>query len=156
MVRGYPVFKGSVTAIHLIAASGEEPVSKQAVRAIPGQGLEGDRNCKTHETKPYDALTLIEREAIEALARDYGVELAPGQSRRNVETVGVPLNHLVGREFRIGMVRLRGAELCEPCNYLAGKTHPRTLPGLIHRGGIRAEILSAGEICVGDPIELVD
>jgi len=73
-------------------------------------------------------------------------------ARRNVVTRGVPLNHLVGREFQIGAVRLRGTRLCEPCAYLEGLTLPGVLAGLIHRGGLRAEIVTGGTIRVEDAI----
>ena len=65
---------------------------------------------------------------------------------------GIDLNSLVGREFSIGAVRIRAIRLCEPCNYLAKQTSPQILHGLVHKGGIRAQILSAGEIRVGDEI----
>jgi MOSC domain-containing protein YiiM len=98
-------------------------------------------------------VTLIEVEALEALQRDYGVELQPSESRRNIVTRGVALNHLIGREFSVGDVRLRGLELCEPCGHLEGLTRPGVKQGLIHRGGLRAQILSEGVINVGDRIE---
>jgi MOSC domain-containing protein YiiM len=96
-------------------------------------------------------VTFIEAEAIEALVGEQNLHLAAGESRRNIVTRGVPLNHLVGREFQIGEARFRGSELCEPCDHLAklsGK--PGILPGLVHRGGIRAEILQSGLLRVGD------
>ncbi len=68
---------------------------------------------------------LIEEETIEALRRDPNLELAPGETRRNVVTRGVPLNHLVGREFRVSEAVLRGVELCEPCEHLVDVTGKR-------------------------------
>jgi MOSC domain-containing protein YiiM len=97
---------------------------------------------------------LIELESLEAVAREEGLQLAAGDSRRNIVTQGVPLNHLVGREFRVGQVTLRGVRLCEPCQHLAGLTQARVLPALIHRGGLRAEIINEGDIRVGDIITL--
>ncbi|HEV2713908.1 MAG TPA: hypothetical protein VGU64_01505, partial [Terriglobales bacterium] len=67
-------------------------------------------------------------EAIEALSRDCAIELAPGDARRNLVTRGVPLNHLVGKEFLIGAVKIRGLRLCEPCDHLQQLTER---PGLI-------------------------
>ncbi|MBK8726274.1 MAG: MOSC domain-containing protein [Holophagaceae bacterium] len=97
--------------------------------------------------------TLIELEALEALARELDLHVEPGLARRNLVTEGIALNHLVGREFTVGSVRLRGMRLCEPCKGLAAATGlPALLPGLIHRGGLRCEILSDGEMRVGDPI----
>src|SRR5437867_195223 len=148
---------GEVVSIH-IAPKAEDPMrSVQTVRAIAGKGLEGDRYFKasgTYSDRPGPAreITLIESEAIEAMARDNELVISPGEARRNVITRGVPLNHLVGREFVVGGVRLRGIRLCEPCSHLEGLTRRGVLAGLIHRGGLRAQILVGGEIRVGDPI----
>jgi len=132
-----------------------EPV--EDVRAVPGKGLEGDRYYL--ETGTYSdrrdnsrEVTLIESEALAALARDYGKTLPSGASRRNVTTVGVPLNHLVGQEFRVGEVRLRGVRLCEPCNHLEAVCGEEVRPGLVHRGGLRAQVLTEGRIKTGDVI----
>lgn len=66
---------------------------------------------------------------------------------------GVPLNHLVGREFRVGgEVRLRGIRLCEPCEHLERRCGVQVRPGLAHRGGLRAQILAGGTIRVGEEI----
>ncbi len=135
--------------------------SVQRVRAVPGKGLEGDRYFRaegTYSDRPGPAreVTLIESEAIDAMARDNKIAIRAGDARRNVVTRGVPLNHLVGREFSVGRVRLRGIRLCEPCSHLEGLTRRGVLAGLIHRGGLRAQILNAGEIRVGDRIALAN
>ena len=127
------------------------------VRAVPGQGLEGDRyflgvGSYSDRPDPSREVTLIESEALEALTRDYGCTLPPGASRRNITTAGMALNHLVGQEFRIGEVRLRGIRLCEPCNHLEAMTGQAVRPGLVHRGGLRCQILTEGQIKTGDPI----
>src|SRR5438445_653773 len=126
MARGTP-WHGEVVSIH-IAPKAEDPMkSLKAVRAIPGKGLEGDRYFRASGTYsdrpgPGREITLIESEAIEAMARDNELAIAPGEARRNVVTRGAPLNHLVGREFLVGGVRLRGIRLCEPCSHLEGLT----------------------------------
>ncbi|MCA1685973.1 MAG: MOSC domain-containing protein, partial [Planctomycetia bacterium] len=97
-------------------------------------------------------VTLIEAEAIEALKREDGVELDPAESRRNIVTRGVALNHLVDREFRVGGIALRGIRLCEPCRHLESMTRAGVMKGLIHRGGLRAQILGEGVLSVGDPV----
>jgi MOSC domain-containing protein YiiM len=102
--------------------------------------------------EPDFELTLIEAEAIEALKRDYNVELAPGESRRNLVTRGVALNHLVGRDFQIGGVKAHGIRLCEPCSHLQRLTGKQVIKGLLHRGGLRAQILTQGSIRVGDAV----
>jgi MOSC domain-containing protein YiiM len=129
----------------------------EQVRAVPGKGFEGDRYFKASGTYsdhpgPAREVTLIEAEAIDAMARDNELTIHAGDARRNLVTRGVPLNHLVGREFTVGSVRLRGIRLCEPCSHLEGLTKRGVLAALIHRGGLRAQILSEGVIRVGDLI----
>ena len=149
--------EGVIVSIH-IAPSAAAPTKEIAeVRAVAGGGLEGDRYFSRTGTysKPgatSEKVTLIEIEAIEALKRDYGIELSPGDSRRNIVTRGVPLNHLAGREFKIGEVTLRGAHLCEPCVHLQKLTQQGVIRGLVHRGGLNAEILTDGLIRVGDAV----
>jgi MOSC domain-containing protein YiiM len=130
---------------------------KESARAIAGRGLEGDRYFDgagywSKHPGVGREITLIEVEAIEALEREKKIAIAPSAARRNLVTRGVPLNHLVGREFQIGEVRLRGIRLCEPCDYLEGLTTKGVLTGLMHRGGLRADVVSGGTIRAGDPI----
>lgn len=145
----------------LTASSPASPMTVQAsARAVPGLGLEGDRYFDGTGTfspdprKPDFELTLIEKEKIEAFARESGLPFTAADARRNLVTEGVDLNALVGREFQIGEVRVRGIRLCEPCNYLAKITFPETLRGLVHKGGLRAQILTEGTLRPGDPIVL--
>jgi MOSC domain-containing protein YiiM len=137
-----------LTAIYTSAKAGDPMRAVESIQAIAGRGLEGDRYFGATKKKGQQ-VTLIEREAVEALGRDYGVPLAVGNARRNLVTDGVALNHLVGREFTIGDVRLRGVRLCEPCTHLQQLTGVKVLPGLVHRGGLRAEILQGGELKPG-------
>ena len=150
------MWNGSVDSIHIAGAAKETMRAVQEVRALPGVGLDGDRYALRQGTfwkpQPDHELTLIEAEAIEALTRDYAVELSPGEARRNVVTRGVPLNHLVGRDFSIGEVKIRGLRLCEPCDHLQKLTGQPLIKGLRHRGGLRAQILSEGMIRVGDAV----
>jgi MOSC domain-containing protein YiiM len=98
-------------------------------------------------------LTLIEREALAAVERDYDVGLAPGAHRRNVTCEGVPLNHLVGERFRVGEAVCVGTELCEPCSYLERHLEERGVrEALVHRGGLRCRVVEGGRIERGDPI----
>ncbi len=152
------MFEGEVVSIHIAPAAAKPTVSVDEVRAVPGKGLEGDRYFKGEGTYsdrhgPDRELTLIEIEAIEALARDYKLDLSPGDARRNIVTRGIPLNHLVGKEFSVGGVTLRGIRLNEPCNHLASLTDEKVKPGLVHRGGLRAQILTEGVIRAGDTIQ---
>jgi MOSC domain-containing protein YiiM len=133
-------------------------ISLQEVQASEGRGLEGDRYATklgTYSNEPGSGreLTLIEIEAIEALQRDYGIALQAGLCRRNLVTRGVYLNHLVGEQFSVGSVVLRGARLCDPCAHMEKLTIKGALRGLIHRGGLRAEIVKGGMIRVGDIVK---
>ncbi len=151
------MFEGTVISIN-IAAKAEGPMqSVEEVRAFPGKGLEGDRyffrQGTYYKPQPDRELTLIEAEAIEALRREFKIEFDLSASRRNVVTRGVPLNHLVGKEFWIGEVKARGLRLCEPCAHLQKLSHEKVLPGFVHRGGLRAQILSEGTIRVGQTVK---
>ena len=147
--------QGSVISIHIASAAKAPTTSVSEIRVVPGKGLEGDRYFNLtgtfcDEPGPAYEATLIEIEALDALKRDYQVEFEPGEARRNIVTRGVALNHLVGREFKIGSVTFRGIRLCEPCSHLEKLTRPRIISGLIHRGGLRAQVLGEGSIRVGD------
>jgi len=151
----------TIVAIHIAPTAAAPMQAQLQVEAGVGLGLVGDRyRAKIGTFSPdLDAdfeITLIEEEALLALARDYGYAMSPAESRRNLTTRGVALNHLVGCEFRVGAVRLRGTRLCEPCDHLARLTDRRALKGLLHRGGLRAQIISGGVIRVGDPVCLAD
>ena len=149
--------EGKVIALFTATKAGATTAPITEAHAVPGKGLEGDRyytHTGTFSDKPGGGreITLIEIEAVEAAKRDYGIEIQPNQSRRNIVTRGVPLNHLVGREFDVGKVRLKGIRLCEPCEHLEGLTKHGIRNALVHRGGLRADILSEGTIKVGDSI----
>lgn len=152
------MFQGRVLGIYTAPASREPMVSQQEVRVVPGKGIEGDRYFKGNATYsarpgPHRELTLIEQESLDALEREYGYNLEPELSRRNVLVSGVPLNHLIQREFSIGEVRLRGLLLCEPCATLAETSgRANIINHLLHRGGLRAEILTEGTISIGAEI----
>jgi MOSC domain-containing protein YiiM len=151
---------GAVEAI-VIAPEAEAAMHRVGrVVARAGRGLEGDRYFDERGTfsnahgRGYD-LTLIEAEVLDTLELPEG-RLTPEEARRNVVTRGIELNALVGEHFRVGDVECFAQRLCEPCAHLerltaaAGK--PGTLRALIHQGGLRADVLSDGEIRVGDEI----
>ena len=135
--------------------------SKACVQAIAGKGLEGDRyflGTGTFSPKPQKVdfeITLIEQENVLAFAEESGLAFTTAHARRNIVTTGIRLNDLVGKEFHVGAVLLRGIRLCEPCNHLAKTSYPETLKGLVHKAGLRAQIVSNGQICVGDQIRVV-
>jgi MOSC domain-containing protein YiiM len=160
------MWEGTVVSIHIAREAAATMHSVAEVRAVPGCGLEGDRyfagtgyysKTSSHGGRE---VTLIEIESVEALFRDVlnatgarrGIKLSAADTRRNIATSGVPLNHLVDREFCLGTVLMRGTRLCEPCKHLEELTQHGVMSGLIHRGGLRAQILNEGVIYVGDII----
>jgi MOSC domain-containing protein YiiM len=149
---------GEIAFIQITPTATEKLISMREIRAVAGEGLDGDRYFKkigTYSKIPGGGrqITLIELESVEALKRDLKIELEPTQTRRNIVTRNVPLNHLVGHQFRLGReVMVQGVRLCEPCDHLESLTFRGVREGLLHRAGLRADILSSGTIRVGDPI----
>jgi MOSC domain-containing protein YiiM len=147
---GPPAGTGTLVSIHLAPAAAEAAVPVARARALPGRGLEGDRHAEGRGTFPSglpgSALTLIEAEVCES----FDPPLAADEHRRNLVTRGVALNSLVGREFTVGAVRCRGMRLCEPCTVVQRYAGRPVLRALVHRGGLRADILEEGEIAPGD------
>ena len=153
---------GTVVSINIARAASGPTERLAEVKAVAGRGLEGDRYFNKEGSFSQTPgtgreVTLIEAEAIDALERDYGVKIDHSDARRNIVTRGVALNHLVGREFRVGDVRMRGARLSEPCNHMASLVNEEQKDkirlGLMHRGGLRADVLNDGVIRVGDSVQ---
>ena len=148
---------GIVDHIFLAATEGGQPFPVDSAQAHTGRGLDGDRNLSPPDSwiGSGNALTLIESEAIDAVLEEHGIDLRNGRSRRQVVTSGIRLNDLVGREFAVGGVRCRGVELCEPCLHLqAWLGDPNTIKALVHRGGLRADILEGGTLQIGDAVSV--
>lgn len=153
-----PPGTGTVEVI-AVAAEAEGPMTVvPSAEALAGRGLVGDRYERGEGTfsDPNgrgNDLTLVEAEALEELAAARGIELAPEEARRNLVVRGVALDGLIGKRFRVGEVECFGQRRCEPCAHLEGLTRPGVLRGLVHRGGLRADVLSGGEIRTGDRVE---
>lgn len=153
---------GTVAAIHIAEEKGAPLRAVDSVSAVAGKGLEGDRYFRkrgTYSATPGSGreVTLVETEALDGLLREYGIELPAADTRRNLLTQGVALNHLVGKTFKVGGTTLRGTRLCEPCGHMEKRCGKKgSAKGLIHRGGLRAEILVSGTIRVGDAVEAID
>jgi len=158
------MWQGHVVSLHIAPEASAKMEAVAEVRAVPGRGLEGDRYFKGsgfYSPRPSHGgreVTLVEVESVEALdtgvlsaAGDrLGITLTAADTRRNIATSEVPLNHLVDREFWVGPVLMRGTRLCEPCKHLDDLTQPGVMGGLVHRGGLRARILTEGMIRPGD------
>jgi hypothetical protein len=141
---------GRVEAIRIAPEHEQLPEPVDSVD-VTGEGLPGDRYFGRGD------ITLIEAEALEAFREDTGIELTHAEIRRQVLTTGVRLNDLVGKRFRVGGVEAVGAEWCEPCNHIESLTYQGVLKGMVHRAGLRADIVQAGRIAVGDAVgEVID
>lgn len=145
---------GTVAGI-LVAPAAEARLARvDAVEALPGRGLLGDRYADGAGTfsapgRGYQ-LTLVEAEVLDEIG------LSWEDARRNIVTTGISLNALVGRRFRIGPVECVGRRLAEPCAHLERLARPGLLRPLVHRGGLRADVLTGGTITVGDAVSPAD
>jgi hypothetical protein len=145
---------GTVVGI-LVASQAEAPLRRvDSVTALPGRGLEGDRYAEGRGTfsapgRGYE-VTLVEADVLDA------VELSWEDARRNIVTTGISLNALVGHRFRVGSVTCVGRRLAEPCSHLEKLARPGLLRPLVHRGGLRADILTDGTITIGDDVTVAD
>jgi len=163
VVTQHPSVEGQVVGLFVAEKASSAMRAVKRVSALAGRGLEGDRYAAkagtftpTSDTlKGYD-LTLIESEALDSLTLPDGSQLGYGEARRNVVTKGVELNALVGRKFVIGDVVCFGQRLCEPCSHLELLTKPGALRLLVHRGGLRADVLTDGLLDLGDVIRASD
>ncbi len=143
---------GTVVAIHVAAERGA-PMLAQACVHADRRGIVGDRNRKTRYRRA-SAVTFVAEEDVAACAVALGVPLGPADTRRNVVTRGVDLASLVGVRFRLGTVELLGVERCDPCGLLERRTH-RGVRAQLH-GGLRCDVLVAGDFAVGDSLEPLD
>jgi hypothetical protein len=153
-----PVWHGTVKEIFITPASAQAMVAVPSVRAFADRGLQGDRFYRESwdAVKRSDkAVSLIEDEVLALAAKEIGVDAIGILTRRNIVTRGVPLIELLGREFTVGNVRMRGIRLFEPCGHLVAVTKiPAIFKALEHRSGLKAAVLSDGEIQVGDAVVL--
>jgi hypothetical protein len=153
MARGLGLFISS--------AIGQPMEERASVRALAGRGLEGDRYERGQGSYSNLArqaarhVSLIALEAIEdsnkELVRRGLLPFKPSETRRNIVVERVDLYALIGREFRVGAVTLRGTEPTLPCavpSAVAGKIG--FAEAYRDRGGVRAEVLSDGILSIGD------
>lgn len=147
--------EGRVEGIFLTETPGELPQSVERARVVRGAGVVGNRYFYADgDAPPGRALTLIAAEGLEAFESETGTSLSAAESRRNVLTRGIDVNSLVGKRFRVGAVECVGVELCEPCLHLEGLTKPGVVKGMVHRAGLNADVVTDGEIAVGDAVSL--
>lgn len=151
------MFSGEVTHLHICPRAFLPMQSQEAITLVAGKGIEGDRymlESGFYSDKPEIGrqITLFEIETLEALKRDFDLELAPEEHRRNVTVKGVPLNHLVYRQFRLGSCLLEATRLSFPCKHLDEITGKDAFDSLVHRSGLNCMILEGGTVRVGDTV----
>lgn len=155
---GRPDRAGTVAGLFTAPAREAPCVEHERCAVRAGRGVEGDRYAAargtfSHPERRGQDLTMIEAESLDELA-GRGITLAPADARRNVVTRGIDLNALIGHHFTIGGVPCYGSRLAQPCAHLERLTERGVLRGLVHRGGIRVDVLGDGELAVGDEIRL--
>jgi MOSC domain-containing protein YiiM len=154
--------RGTLEAIYIASTAGAPMHAIESARVEIARGIEGDRYFTASgsfsrwpgEVRP---ISLIEAETLDAIRAEFSIDLAQGQSRRNLVTRNVRLPSLINRTFRIGPIAIfRGTRECAPCRYLARLLNqPALFDALRKRGGIRADVLVPGTIMPGDSIEFV-
>jgi MOSC domain-containing protein YiiM len=150
----------TIERIYIRATADKTQNEVTSARLVSGEGIEGDRYFGRHD-EPGQNVSFVEAEAIESFQAEYGLPHDLSVTGRNLVTRGVRLNDLVGREFMVGAVRFRGVELCEPCMGLGERLHASGLTPadvvkrLLHRAGLRADVLSGGQVAAGASFELL-
>lgn len=151
--------KGKLLGIYISQNEGGEITEVPDIEAVAGIGLKGDRNYTSQlntpkeERSPEKELTLVEQKSVDMLnnSGDFGL-IHPGDLRRNLVTKGIDLNSLTGKVFFVGGVKAKGLELCEPCRHLEKLTGKKIMKPLVHKGGLRAQIIEGGVIKKGDQV----
>lgn len=151
------LWAGVVETLHIAPRSFLPMRAQDRLELVAGHGITGDRYASGegfYSDRPEEGrqVTLFEAETLDALARDHGIVLAPEEHRRNVTVRGVPLNHLVGRRFRVGATLLEGTRLSTPCKHIEEITGKAIFAPLINRSGLNARILTGGVVSVGDAV----
>jgi hypothetical protein len=152
-----PMTTPKISSIWIATAAGAELHPLDTAEIVAGRGIIGDRyhigkGSFSRWQDPWRAITFIEQEAIETAQSEHGIIFSKGRARRNVVTIGIPLEDLIGRHFRIGSAEFKGSRICHPCRYLDRVVEAGSYQALKHRGGIRAEIVKSGSITIGDEI----
>lgn len=148
-----------VTGIYIAESASANMKSLSTATLEAGKGVVGDRYYNARGTfsqkladLPDFEVTLIEAEKIDSFNKEHSFDYGHDDFRRNIVTHGIDLNALEGQEFTVGSIRLRGVRLCEPCAHLAEVLTPKVIPALVHKAGLRAQILLGGTLRIGDAI----
>ena len=153
------MWRGSITHLHFCPRAFLPMRAVECLELVTDRGVAGDRYMRGIEQgfysdKPHDGrqVTLFEMETLEAIHRDYGIDFAPHEHRRNVTVEGVALNHLVGRRFYLGSTLLEGTRLSVPCRHIESILEKPVFDPMIHRSGLCCRIVDGGTIRTGDTV----
>jgi len=149
---------GHVASIAIASAPGAPMKRLATAHLVPGRGIEGDRFYTLRGNQSLDEdivcdVTLVEQEAIAALARTREDDLLTSFARRNIATQGCELAQFVGRVFQIGAVQLQGLRPHEQCE--SEDMNQASSCELLQHTTLRARILTEGFIALDDPILLL-
>jgi len=143
-----------VVGIGIAKNKGDLIQNVKNAEAIKGKGIQNDRKLRENNQKECQ-ITLIEIENINYFNNLSKTNIQPLDFRRNIVTENIKLNELVGKEFFVGIIKLKAHDLCRPCKYLEKKLVQNNLvKEFLYKGGLRCEILTSGKINVGDIIKL--
>jgi MOSC domain-containing protein YiiM len=116
------------------------------IECVPGRGIRGDRYFDFKDEYK-GQITFFSDDVFDALCAALGIhDCSPAAARRNVITRGVDLNEFIGMEFEVQGVRFYGTQECAPCYWMDRAFTPGAKDFLKGRGGLRAKILSGGEL----------
>lgn len=142
--------RGCVDWIGLRPARDMDMREVEAIEAITGKGLLGDRYASASGKR---GITLIQAEHLPVIAALSGhVVVAPSLLRRNVVVSGIPLIALKDREFRIGDLVLQGTGPCDPCSRMEMALGAGGYNAMRGHGGICARIVQGGVLRIGDAV----
>jgi MOSC domain-containing protein YiiM len=154
-----PAWTGVVRYLHIAPRAFLPMRAMSELRLIASKGIDGDRymigreeGFYSHKPEEGRQVTLFEFETLVALRRDANIDLGPEEHRRNVTTEGVPLTHLVGRQFWLGETLLEATRLSIPCRHIEEITGKAIFDPLINRSGLNCRILKGGTVRVGDAV----
>jgi MOSC domain-containing protein YiiM len=116
------------------------------IECVAGRGIRGDRYFDFKDDYK-GQITFFSLEVFEELCNALHLQAcSPSLARRNVITRDGDLNELIGREFEVQGVHFHGIEECRPCYWMDGAFAPGAQEFLKGRGGLRAKILTDGNL----------
>ena len=127
-----------------------------SISILANKGIIGDRHFSDYND-PYCQLSLIESENIDYYNTKYGLNIDYKDFRRNIITIGIKLNNLIGKRLKIGNAEVEAIDLCRPCKHLSEISNQNNIiKEFLRKGGIRCQILSSSTISIGDKIKILN